>query len=187
MSELGLLTLAVANFIYVGLLPFIFFRPDGKRNLQWWSTAWPYVAYPLVLVAGHLGRLHPLLVLPRWTVMLVTLAHASSIALIAMTIGAHRVPISLWHQKNDAPVSIVTHGPYAHVRHPFYSAFILCQLAALAAFVHPASAAITLYSIVLLSLTARKEERRLSASEFGAEYRAYLERTGRFLPRLFRR
>lgn len=187
MNELGLLTLAVVNFIYVGLLPFIFFRPDGKRNLQWWSTAWPYVAYPLVLIAGHLGHLHPLIVLPWWTVMLVTLAHAASIALIAMTIGTHRVPISLWHQTNDAPVSIVTYGPYAHVRHPFYSAFILCQLAALAAFVHPASAAITLYSIVLLSLTARKEERKLAASEFGAEYRAYMERTGRILPRLFRR
>jgi protein-S-isoprenylcysteine O-methyltransferase Ste14 len=185
MSELSQLTLAVLNFIYVGALPFIFFRPDGSKNLNWCLTAWPYVVYPLVLIAGYLGYLHPLLVLPRWCVALATMAHAVSVALIAMTIGTHRVPISLWHQQNDAPVSIVTYGPYAHVRHPFYAAFILCQLAALVGFVHPATAAITLYSMVILSLTARKEEGKLMASQFGMEYRAYLERTGRFFPRLF--
>jgi len=184
MSELSQLTLAVANFVYVGALPFIFFRADGSRNFRWWLTAWPYIAYPAVLIAGHFGYLKPLLVLPAWTIVIATLAHAGSVALIAMTIGTHRVPISLWHQSNDAPVSIVTYGPYAFVRHPFYTSFIVCQLAALLGFVHPASAAITLYSVVILSLTARKEERKLLASQFGGEYRAYLERTGRFFPRL---
>jgi len=183
MSELSHLTLAIVNFIYVGALPFIFFRPDGSRNLRWWLTAWPYIVYPCVLLAGHLGYLHPLLQLPGWTIPMVTLAHAGSIALIAMTIGTHRIPISLWHQSNDAPVNIVTFGPYAFVRHPFYAAFILCQLAGLLGFVHPVSAVITLYSVVILSLTARKEERKLLDSQFGAEYRAYLERTGRFFPR----
>jgi protein-S-isoprenylcysteine O-methyltransferase Ste14 len=184
MPELSHLTLAVANFVYVGALPFIFFRGDGARNLSWWLTAWPYIAYPAVLIAGHLSYLVPLVVLPAWTIVIATLAHAVSVALIAMTMGTHRVPISLWHQTNDAPVSIVTYGPYAFVRHPFYTAFIICQLAALLGFVHPACAAITIYSVVILSLTARKEERKLLASQFGAEYRAYLDRTGRFFPRL---
>jgi protein-S-isoprenylcysteine O-methyltransferase Ste14 len=184
MSELSHLTLAVMNFFYVGALPFIFFRGDGTRNLRWWLTAWPYIVYPAVLIAGHLGYLTPFVVLPGWTIVIATLMHAVSIALIAMTIGTHRIPISLWHQSNDAPVNIVTYGPYALVRHPFYSAFILCQLAGLLGFVHPASAVITIYSVVILSLTARKEERKLLASQFGAEYRAYLERTGRFFPRL---
>jgi protein-S-isoprenylcysteine O-methyltransferase Ste14 len=35
-----------------------------------------------------------------------------------------------------------------------------------------------------LHYTARKEERKLSRSEFGDEYRSYLARTGCFLPRL---
>jgi protein-S-isoprenylcysteine O-methyltransferase Ste14 len=39
-----------------------------------------------------------------------------------------------------------------------------------------------LAGVVQLGRTARREERRLLASDFGAEYRAYMQRTGRFLP-----
>ena len=35
----------------------------------------------------------------------------------------------------------------------------------------------------MLHYTAGKEEHKLSNSEFGDEYRGYLARTGRFLPR----
>jgi len=40
------------------------------------------------------------------------------------------------------------------------------------------------YAALVLNLTARREERRLSASALGPEYRLYLRRTGRFLPQL---
>ena len=39
------------------------------------------------------------------------------------------------------------------------------------------------YAAVVLDLMAAREERRLSQSAFGAEYVAYIARTGRFLPR----
>jgi len=35
---------------------------------------------------------------------------------------------------------------------------------------------------VALMVTARREERRLSASEFGDEYREYMTKVGRFFP-----
>ena len=38
--------------------------------------------------------------------------------------------------------------------------------------------------LIALTLTAAGEEKRLSASAFGAEYRRYLASTGRFVPRL---
>ena len=38
--------------------------------------------------------------------------------------------------------------------------------------------------LVRVNVTAAREEKRLSESEFGAEYRAYLQTTGRFFPKL---
>ena len=107
-----------------------------------------------------------------------------SIALIAYTIGTHRVPLALWHQDDDAPRSIVTYGAYRYVRHPFYTAFLLALTGIVVACPHPAMLACLAYAMTILQVTARKEEQKLSRSEFGDEYRSYLTRTGRFFPRL---
>jgi protein-S-isoprenylcysteine O-methyltransferase Ste14 len=40
------------------------------------------------------------------------------------------------------------------------------------------------YGLLALNFTAAREERRLRASEFGQEYLAYMQRTGRFWPKL---
>ena len=69
------------------------------------------------------------------------------------------------------------------MRHPFYASFLLAFAAACALLPHPAILALALYTFVILSVTAAREEKRLGESEFGAEYRAYLTRTGRFFPR----
>ena len=47
---------------------------------------------------------------------------------------------------------------------------------------HGSTLAVLLFGMTVLSLTARREERRLLSSAFGGEYRAYMTRTGRFLP-----
>jgi protein-S-isoprenylcysteine O-methyltransferase Ste14 len=78
----------------------------------------------------------------------------------------------------------VTWGAYARIRHPFYTSFLLAFVAAVAAFPHPATAACLLYATVALNVTAVREERRLLASEYGDAYFDYLQRTGRFLPRM---
>lgn len=79
--------------------------------------------------------------------------------------------------------TLVTTGPYRWVRHPFYIATGLTLLAnALAA----ANWFILLtggLAIVLLVVRTRIEEQKL-LERFGDSYRAYKERTGRFLPRI---
>jgi len=78
--------------------------------------------------------------------------------------------------------TLVTTGPYRWVRHPFYDAVGLTVLAnALSAanWFLLASGAIL---FVLFVVRSRTEERNLLA-RFGEPYRAYVERTGRFLPR----
>ncbi|HEX2312156.1 MAG TPA: isoprenylcysteine carboxylmethyltransferase family protein [Thermomonospora sp.] len=179
-------TLLLVNFVFIGLLPRLFFRQDGTFNLRWWLTAAPFFVNPAVFVAGAAGafdRIAP----DGWDTTLETVAvlpSVASISLLFMTLGTHRIPLALWHQDDDAPQSIVTYGAYSRIRHPFYTSFILAFAAALIAFPHWATLALLVYSAVALNVTAAREERRLSASEFGAEYTQYMTRTGRFWPRL---
>jgi protein-S-isoprenylcysteine O-methyltransferase Ste14 len=186
MKSFPLLTLLLCNFIAIGLLPVVFFRRDGTFNLRWLATGAPFFIAPLAILAGQLGYLDAL-AMPQGSAALAAQAIAVllctiSIGLIAMTIGGHRVPLALWHQDNDAPVQIVTWGAYAKIRHPFYTSFLLAFLAGVIVFPHAITVFCLAYGAIALTLTAKREERRLSASEFGDEYRAYMATTGRFFP-----
>jgi protein-S-isoprenylcysteine O-methyltransferase Ste14 len=171
----------------IGLLPRLFFR-RGKLGLSWWLTASPFFVATGIVLAAAVGLIEPRAPehaqLRTALELAATILSAVSIALIAMTIGTHRRSISLWHQRDDAPANIVTEGPYARIRHPFYAAFLLALLAVVIAAPHVASLFVLIYGFVALSLTAAREERRLCASDFGEEYREYMDRTGRFHPRL---
>jgi protein-S-isoprenylcysteine O-methyltransferase Ste14 len=78
---------------------------------------------------------------------------------------------------------LVMHGPYLWVRHPFYDSVALLVPAV---FLITANGFFLVAGGVVLALIyirTRKEEELLIA-RFGDHYRAYRERTGRFLPRL---
>ncbi len=97
---------------------------------------------------------------------------------------------SLGHNLTDTVVTrrnatLVTHGPYRWVRHPFYLAFAVAVMA---------NTLITanLYLAItgaaaFLAIVARTsiEERQL-IDRFGRDYVDYMRRTGRFLPRIRR-
>ena len=179
--------LFLLNFLFVGILPLVFFKRDGRLNFTWWLTAAPYVLCSLFLIAAFLRSVSPVSGLGtsltgRLSVVAV-LFSAASIALIAYTLGTHRLRIALWHQSNDAPELIVTYGAYSRIRHPFYAAFLLSLLGALIFCPHPVTLMLLVYGFLVMNWTAAKEEKRLSESKFGAEYRAYIQRTGRFIPR----
>jgi protein-S-isoprenylcysteine O-methyltransferase Ste14 len=78
---------------------------------------------------------------------------------------------------------LVTHGIYAHVRHPMYSAVLLAMLAfvVLDARAWRIGAWIALAAVLLAK--AAREERDLLARF--PEYAGYRARTRRFVPRLF--
>ena len=180
--------IAILNIIFVTLLPRIFFRQDGTWNLKWLLTAAPYAVNPIFLLLNteEIAIWEPVVFgFTKERLILETAGipfFALSIALIGFTIGIHRVPIALWHQENDAPKNIVTHGPYAWVRHPFYTSFLMCLIGCVIVCPHPAPLGTLIYATVALMVTARREERRLSASEFGDEYREYMTKVGRFFP-----
>lgn len=183
----ALLLLFLLNFTFIGALPFFFFRRDGRFNGMWFLTAAPFFLCSLILIASLGGGISPLIeygsAAGRLLEMLSVPFSVTSIALIFVTVGIHRIPLALWHQENDAPQQIVTYGPYRWVRHPFYVSFLLSLLGALLFFPHPAMVFTLVYGYLILNYTAAREERRLQASQFGAEYEAYMRQTGRFLPR----
>ncbi|MEB3196333.1 MAG: isoprenylcysteine carboxylmethyltransferase family protein [Candidatus Sericytochromatia bacterium] len=187
---LPLLVLICVNFAWIGYLPLGFFRRDGQYNLRWWLTGLPFFlvpAYALALQFDLVAAAWQPLPLPApWNQLadaVAVLLATSSIALITLALGTHRVPLALWHQDNDAPRSIVTYGAYKHIRHPFYTSFLMAFTAGLCVMPGLVTAALLGYQFVALHVTAKREEGRLAASEFGAEYQAYLARTGRFFPR----
>ena len=78
---------------------------------------------------------------------------------------------------------LVTSGPYRYIRHPLYTMGLLLfsSLSLIAANWFMMLG--TVLAFVLVSLRLPKEEAALIEA-FGDEYRAYMQRTGRFLPRL---
>jgi protein-S-isoprenylcysteine O-methyltransferase Ste14 len=80
--------------------------------------------------------------------------------------------------------ALVKEGPYARSRHPIYLAFLLMQVSVL---LLTSNWFIGLCGIaIILSVIAIRvpEEERLLVDQFGDEYREYMKRTGRLLPRL---
>ncbi len=77
--------------------------------------------------------------------------------------------------------TLVSSGPYRWVRHPMYTTILL---QALAFFLLSANWVIGLTGLgtSILSVARVGEEEALMIEEFGDQYRAYMERTGRFLP-----
>jgi protein-S-isoprenylcysteine O-methyltransferase Ste14 len=82
---------------------------------------------------------------------------------------------------------LITAGPYARIRHPIYAGVIFLTAGTALVFLNVVLAAWTIPVLVVANYRARKEERLLSSPEgFGAQYRAYMARTGRFLPSMRR-
>ncbi|MBX9686886.1 MAG: isoprenylcysteine carboxylmethyltransferase family protein [Candidatus Obscuribacterales bacterium] len=183
----GVLILICLNFIYIALLPVLFFKKDGGLNWKWLATSTPFGICPLSLIASYQG------LLPRltgdatpWGSFSDTLPiflSSASIALISYTLGTHKIPIALWHQNNDAPQSIVTYGAYKWIRHPFYASFLIAFSSAFLYAPQLLTIACLIYGLIALNLTAAREEKRLCQSDFGQEYQRYMDRTGRFLPK----
>jgi protein-S-isoprenylcysteine O-methyltransferase Ste14 len=182
--NLAIAALIIADFLFIWALPMLFFRSDGEKNLGWIAVSTPFFLVLCSVVAG--------LFMPSWQSyaalvpyqdVAAALLTGLSVGLTCYTLGTHRVRLALWYQENDAPVKIVTEGAYRLVRHPFYSSFIVLALASCVLFPHPTTIASSVLLVLGLTSAAKREEARLSKSEFGTEYVAYMNKTGRFFPR----
>jgi protein-S-isoprenylcysteine O-methyltransferase Ste14 len=80
--------------------------------------------------------------------------------------------------------TLITDGVYRYIRHPMYAAHLLWGIAQ-AMMLHNWIAGLSLVVPVLPQYLLRVEdEEAMMIERFGTEYREYMQRTGRVLPRL---
>lgn len=133
------------------------------------------------------------LVVPGW-VSWASLPVPRGVRLGGAVLSVVSLPLLVWVFRslrgNVTPTSatrvdheLVTYGPYRWIRHPLYTFAAIfwtgiCLLAA-------NWLLLLLLAMAILGVTRRTplEEQRL-LEEFGDEYRAYMQRTGRYVPRL---
>jgi protein-S-isoprenylcysteine O-methyltransferase Ste14 len=128
------------------------------------SMAWASVLLPIWL---------------RWVGVSALLAGAALLVWTFRTLGSNLTDTVVTRQQH----TLVVHGPYRWIRHPLYSsaALFVVAISLVAANWVFLAAGIALLSILIVR--TRTEEQNL-VLRFGDSYRHYMDRTGRFLPRI---
>lgn len=79
--------------------------------------------------------------------------------------------------------TLVTDGPYRWIRHPMYLAFYVLHLAVFFLTANWFIGVTWLAGLTITIALRMKREEAMLLTKFGEQYRAYMENTGRFVPR----
>ena len=155
-----------------GLFMILALRIGG---LVLWLSMLGYLIYPPLLAWSKVG-------LPEWLRWLGVGLGIICVFLIYWmfsNIGTGITPTVATRSEHK----LVTKGPYRWIRHPLYTFgtlfFLSFALMADSWFI----ALLALTAIIILSLRLPNEEAHL-IEKFGYEYREYMKRTGKFLPKI---
>jgi protein-S-isoprenylcysteine O-methyltransferase Ste14 len=108
------------------------------------------------------------------------------IAALVLLIATHRALGRNWSGVLEIAEGhrLVATGPYRSVRHPMYSAFFCLAIAYALLSANWIVALANLGAVTFMYLARVADEERMLVDQFGDEYREYMRRTGRLLPRL---
>ncbi|MBM3357821.1 MAG: isoprenylcysteine carboxylmethyltransferase family protein [Betaproteobacteria bacterium] len=200
----GLWSLVVINSLVFIIFAFSFFKPRTTRD---WRSFGAFSAFLVALFTEMYGFPLTIYLLSGWLASrfpgIDFLAHDSGHLLEVMfgwranphfgpfhivsnvfIFGGFILLASAWKVLYAAQQErrLATTGPYSHVRHPQYTAFILIMVGFL--FQWPTLVTLVMFPILLYMYVrlARREEREVLA-EFGEEYGRYAKRTPAFVPR----
>lgn len=121
--------------------------------------------------------------LPAWAQWLGVVVGVASLPLIAWVQWALDTNFStILHVREDH--TLITRGPYRWVRHPMYTVLYVWEIAILLLTRNWFIGGFILVALTLIVVTRLQKEEAAVVEKFGDEYRAYMQRTGRFLPRL---
>ncbi len=154
------------------------------------GVGWIMIAGSLVLVIGQGALviadqpwypLLPALPLPEWARLA---GLAVGLAGAATAFGSQMAMAASWRVGTDPDSErpLVTAGIFGRIRNPIYLGLLLQILGGAMLLPTILSLVAVVDAIVGLNLVVGSEERFL-ANRYGDEYRAYMGRTGRFLPR----
>jgi protein-S-isoprenylcysteine O-methyltransferase Ste14 len=203
----GLWTLVIINSAIFILFAFSFFKPSSKRD---WRTFSSFSAFIVALFVEMYGFPLTIYLLSGWLAKrfpgLDLLSHDAGhlwYSLLGFEGNPHFNPIHIasnilifagfillaaaWRVLFAAQTEgrLATGGPYRHVRHPQYLAFIVIMTGFLLQW--PTLVTLLMFPILVVVYVrlARREEREVAA-EFGDTWTAYAAVTPRWLPRFGR-
>jgi protein-S-isoprenylcysteine O-methyltransferase Ste14 len=158
-----------------GLFILATLRPAG---LMLWVGVIAYMVNPAWMAWSSV----PLPSWVRWMGAVVCAIAAAFLLWTLRSLGTNLTDTVVTRQRH----TLITHGPYRWVRHPFYDAlaFVIIAFSLIAANWFLLLTGVVV--LLLLVVRTRTEEEQLLA-RFGDAYRSYVKQTGRFLPRFGRK
>lgn len=177
-----LLAVAVATAIIISVALHDFFldsrTPNPRvRALQDLSVVFAVSHFGVLMLRGSAG--------PNWAIAGIAMYVAATLLFLSALEAARRVPLPRTFVDDPLPKALITSGPFAVIRHPFYVAYSLAWLATPVATHGPLVTLFALIAIGMYVAAARREERQLE-ERFGEAYRTYKLGTGMLLPPLHR-
>ena len=205
-SEYGLWGIVITHSLFILFLVFCFFRPQTRRD---WRTFGAFSAFVIALFTEMYGFPLTIYLLSGWLSSrfpaIDWLSHDAGHLLINI-IGWEGDPhFGLFHLVSEMMVigglvllafswkvlyraqqdhRIAMTGPYARMRHPQYSAFMIIMVGYLIQWPTLITLAMFPVLVFIYIRLARREERQAFA-EFGEQYTRYAENTPRFFPKLW--
>ena len=201
----GLWTLVVLNSIVFIIFAFSFTKPQSKRD---WRSFGAFSAFLVALFTEMYGFPLTIYLLSGWLTthypQVDWFAHDSG-HLLEMLFGWRTSPhlgpfhwisnllifagfvllASAWKVLYEAQTThtLARTGPYAHVRHPQYVAFVIIMVGFL--FQWPTLVTLTMFPVlVFMYVRLAKREEREALANFGDDYRDYMGEVPAFVPRL---
>ena len=177
-----LLAVALATAIIIAVALQDFFVESRINNprlraLQDIGLVFAVSHFGVIVLRGSAG--------PNWAIAGIAMYVAATLLFLSALEAARRVPLPRTFVDDPMPKALITTGPFALVRHPFYLAYSLAWLAAPVATHGPLVTLVALIQIAAYVFAARREERQLE-SRFGESYRTYKLGTGMLLPSVAR-
>ena len=192
-SQVGFRVILSSLFLLNGLIRLYYMRRGSESDQTISRTREERLKLPLLASINALGTSAGLVhVFAPQRMKWATLPVPVWLRWVGVGLGIVSLPLFAWtHQalgKNWALAlvtkeghTLVASGPYRWVRHPMYT---VISLQGLAFFLLSANWVIGISGLgtSILCVARVGEEEALMVDEFGDQYRAYMERTGRFLP-----
>jgi protein-S-isoprenylcysteine O-methyltransferase Ste14 len=172
--------LATAIIIAVALQDFFVdsrVNDPRVRALQDLGVGVAVTHFGILMLRGSVG--------PNWAIAGIAMYVAATLLFLSALEAARRVPLPRTFVDDPLPRALITTGPFAMVRHPFYISYSLAWLAAPVATHGPVVTLFSLMAIGVYVAAAVREERQLEA-RFGEAYRQYKRGTGMVLPSMAR-
>ncbi len=157
-----------------GIFILVTLRPIG---LAGWLGLLAYVIDPAWMSWSQVGL--PLWL--RWSGVGIGVSAALLLIWVFRSLGTNLTDTVVTRAEH----TLVTTGPYRWVRHPFYVATALAVIANSLVTANWFLALTGGLAVALIVVRTRTEQEKL-VERFGDEYRTYMDRTGRFFPRVRR-